>query len=188
MENKNMRVCPAEFAWGIDNLFRKWIHNPKKILGKYVKEGMIVLDVGCGSGLFSIEMSKMVGKSGKIIAADLQEGMLQKLKNKIQETEIGKRIKLHKCEKNKIDILEKVDFVLAFYMVHEVPDQKKLLEEIKSILKSNGKIFIIEPIFHVSKQAFEETTNRAVAIGFKPVEKPKVFLSRTVVLKKLNNK
>ncbi len=183
--NKNKRVCPAGFSWSIDNIFRKWIHNPKKILGEYVKDGMVVLDVGCGPGLFSMEMSKMIGESGKIIAVDLQDGMLQKLKNKIQGTEIEKRIMLHKCEKNKIGIIEKVDFVLAFYMVHEVPDQKKFLEEIKSILKLNGKILIIEPMFHVSKQAFEETTKNAAAIGFKPVEKPGVFLSRAVVLEKI---
>jgi len=184
MKEKNMRVCPVEIAGSLDNIFRKWIHNPKKILGEYVKEGMIVLDIGCGSGLFSREMAKMIGRSGKVIAADLQEGMLEKLKDKIQGTEIERRIKLHKCEEDEIGISEKVDFVLAFWMLHVIPNQEKFFEEIKSILKSNGKIFIIEPKFHVSRQAFEEAINKAEKIGFKPIEKPKVFLNRTMVLRK----
>jgi len=44
----------------------------------------------------------MVGKSGRVIAADLQEGMLQKLRKKIRGTELEERITLHKCEENKI--------------------------------------------------------------------------------------
>ena len=182
MKEKNKRVCPVENTRGLDNIFRKWIHNPKKLLKDYIKEGMIVLDVGCGPGLFSVEMATMVGEFGKVIAVDLQEGMLKKLENKIAGKKIAKRIELHQCEKNKIGISEKVDFVLAFYMIHEVPNQMDFFKEIKSILKPNGKIFIIEPKFHVSKRAFEDTINIAKEAGLKPFKKEKVFFSRAVVL------
>ncbi len=184
MREKTKIVCPVEIAGGLDNIFRKLIQNPKKILGEYVKEGMTVLDIGCGPGFFSIEIAKMIGKSGKVIAADLQEGMLEILKNKIRGKEIEKRIILHRCEKNKIGISEKVDLALVFYMIHEVPNQKKFFEEIKSILKPDGKLFIVEPKIHVSKKNFEVTINEAVAIGFKPIKKIKMFLSRAMILKK----
>ncbi len=182
MKEKNERICPVENAGNLDNIFRKWVHNPKKLLKDYVKEGMIALDVGCGPGLFSIEMAKMVGKTGKVIAADLQEGMLKKVENKIIGTEIEKRIKLHQCEKNKIGISEKVDFVLAFYMIHEVPNQMNFFKEIKSMLKTNGKMFIIEPMFHVSKNAFEDTINIAKEAGLKRSKKEKVLFSRAIIL------
>lgn len=187
MVNKNKHVCPVKHAAFLDNSIRKLLHNPKKILGDYVKEGMTVLDLGCGPGFFSIELAKMVGVSGQIIAADLQEGMLQKLKLKIEGTGLEKKIKLHKCDENKIGVMEKVDFILAFYIIHEVPDQKAFLEEIISILKSTGKVFIVEPkLFHVSKKAFEETITKAIEIGFMPIERPRVLLSRAVILKKTN--
>jgi len=182
MKEKNGRICPVENAGSLDNIFRKWVHNPKKLLKDYVKEGMIALDVGCGPGLFSIEMAKMVGKTGKVIAVDLQEGMIKKLENKIIGTEIEKRIKLHQCEKNKIGISEKVDFVLAFYMVHEVPNQMNFFKEIKSILNLNGKAFIIEPRFRVSNKAFEDTINIAKEAGLKISKKEKVFFSRAIIL------
>ncbi len=147
---------------------------------------MTVLDIGCGPGFFSVEMARMVGESGRVIAVDLQEGMLQKLKNKIQGTEIEKRIKLHKCKEDEIGVSEDIDFVLAFYMVHEVPDQKKFFEEIKSILKPNGKVFIVEPkLFHVSRGAFKETIVNAEEIGLEPVEHPRLPLSRAVILEKV---
>lgn len=184
MTNKNNRVCPVERAGILDNRIRRWIQNPRKILKPYVEEGMTVLDIGCGPGFFSIAMAQMVGKSGRVIAADLQEGMLQKLRDKIQGTELGERITLHKSEANTIGVSEKVDFVLSFYVVHELPNQKGFFEELKSILKPKGQALIVEPPFRVSRAAFEETIRKAREAGFKPAEGPKVFLSKTAILKK----
>ena len=127
---------------------------------------------------------KWLANQVESLLSDLQEGMLQKLRDKIHGTELEERITLHKCEENKIGVSEDVDFVLAFYMVHEVPNQKEFLDEIKSILKPNGQLFIVEPPFHVSKTAFEEMIKKARDAGFTPVERPKVFLSKTVILKK----
>jgi ubiquinone/menaquinone biosynthesis C-methylase UbiE len=79
-----------------------------------------------------------------------------------------------------------VDFVLAFYMVHEVPDREKFFKEINSILKPNGQVLVVEPPFRVSRKAFEETIRKARDAGLKPVEGPKVLLSKTVILKKVN--
>ena len=184
MSDGNKRVCPVERAGSLDNKIRRWLQNPQKILRPYLKEGMTVLDLGCGPGFFSIDMAQMVGRSGRVIASDLQEGMLQKLRGKIHGTELEDRITLHKCEENKIGVSENVDFVLAFYIVHEVPNQEEFFNEIGSILKPNGKVFIVEPPFHVSKTAFEETIRKARDAGFTTVERPKVLLSKTVILKK----
>jgi ubiquinone/menaquinone biosynthesis C-methylase UbiE len=184
MRDRKNRVCPVEIAAGLDNRFRRWLQNPRKILSPYIKEGMTVLDLGCGPGFFSIEIAQMVGKSGRVIASDLQEGMLQKIRNKIQGTELEERITLHQCQKNRIGVLENVDFVLAFYMVHEVPNQQEFFNEIGSILKPRGRAFIVEPPFHVSKNAFEETITTARGAGFTPVERPKVLLSKAVMLQK----
>jgi ubiquinone/menaquinone biosynthesis C-methylase UbiE len=180
-ENNN-KVCPVERAGGLDNRIRRFLQNPEKILKPFIRFGITVLDVGCGPGFFTVEMAKMLKGSGKVIAADLQEGMLEKLREKIKGTELEQRIKLHKCEKYKINVTEKADFILAFYMVHEVPDQDKLFRELLAILKPGGNILIVEPNFHVSKAAFEKMVNNLTGLGFKIVNKPKVFLSRSVVV------
>jgi ubiquinone/menaquinone biosynthesis C-methylase UbiE len=177
------RVCPVERAGGLDFRLRKLVQNPKKILGEYMSENMVVLDVGCGPGFFSVEIAKMVGENGKVIAADLQEGMLKRLRKKIDGNEIGRRIVLHKCEANRIGVTEEVDFVLAFYMVHEVPDQVLFFKEIKSILRPEGYLFVCEPKFHVKKEEFEETIENVINIGLSPFKEKKIFMSRTMVFK-----
>jgi ubiquinone/menaquinone biosynthesis C-methylase UbiE len=139
-KERNKRICPVELAGGLDNSVRRLLQNPQRILKPYIHEGMTVLDLGCGPGFFSIEIAKMVFNSGKVIAADLQEGMLEMVSKKIKGTELEKRVTIHKCQEDTIGVTENVDFILVFYMIHEVPDQDKLLKELKSILKPDGKI------------------------------------------------
>jgi hypothetical protein len=69
-------------------------------------------------------------------------------------------------------------------MLHEVPDQEEFFNEIAEILKTKGQILIVEPPFHVSRSAFEKTTKRAEKAGFVLVERSRVFLSKTALLKK----
>jgi ubiquinone/menaquinone biosynthesis C-methylase UbiE len=183
MQRDNRRVCPAEHSWGLLIPIRKWFHNPQRILRDFVKEGMTALDVGCGPGFFSLPMATMVGKTGKVIAADLQEGMLKRLKDRVSGQEIEERIQLHRCEEDRLGIAEPVDFILAFYMVHEVRNPDEFFRELKSILKPDGQLLVVEPRFHVSKKAFEETVTKAIAAGFTPAKGPNVFFSKSVVLR-----
>ncbi|MBI9063951.1 MAG: class I SAM-dependent methyltransferase [Marinilabiliaceae bacterium] len=148
---------------------------------------MTVCDLGCGPGFFSLEMAQLVSASGKVIAVDMQEVMLDRIMKKVAGTKLEQRIVLHQCEDKNVGVTEKVDFVLAFYMIHEVPDQETLFNELISILKPNGLIFIIEPKFHVSKQSFNQMIAKLEAIGLKIIERPKVFFSRAIVLKYIDN-
>jgi ubiquinone/menaquinone biosynthesis C-methylase UbiE len=184
MGKTSRHVCPVQISVGLDNPIRRWLQNPGKILEPYIEKGMTVLDAGCGPGFFSTEMARLVGRSGRVIAADLQEGMLLKVKSKVYGTELENRIVLHKCGEDKIGISEFVDFVLVFYMLHEVASQENFLGEIGSILKPGGQILIVEPLFHFSRSAFETMIAKAQNIGLKVVNKPKMVFSRAAVLKK----
>ena len=184
METERNRVCPVELADSLDGRIRRWLQNPQKILAPYIKEGMKILDIGCGPGFFSVELAKLAGKSGKVISADLQEGMLQKLRNKIAGTELEDRIMLVKCEKDNINVSEYVDFILAFFMVHEVPDADLLFKQLKNILNDKGLFLLVEPkLFHVSRKEFEATIKLAEENGFKVSQGPKLLFSWSAVLK-----
>jgi len=184
MSDRKERICPVEKADSLDTKLRRWLQNPQKILKPYIKEGMTVLDIGCGPGFFTVALAQMVGENGKVIAVDLQEGMLQKLKEKISGTELENRITLHQCKEDILGITENVDFILAFYIVHEVVNKEGLFTEIETILKHNGQLLIVEPPFHVSKNAFEDTIGKAKTAGFTEFKRPKVIFNKAIVLKK----
>jgi len=175
-----VKVYPASKSKELEGKFRRLIHNPKKILNKYVKKGDVALDFGCGPGMFSVALADM---GVKVISADLQKEMLNKLKNKIKNTKFEKNITLLKCEKNDINLKEKVDFILIFYVLHEIENKSKFIEQIKKIMKKNTKIILVEPLFHVSKNKFEESLEIIEKSGLEIIERPRISLSRSVLLK-----
>jgi SAM-dependent methyltransferase len=109
--------------------------------------------------------------------------MLNLVNMKIKGTRLEQIVEIHKCEEDRLGLSDKVDFVFAFYMVHEVPDQLRLFKELKNILNPDGKLFIIEPRFHVSEKPFNEMINQLISNGFETISRPKVFFSRSVVVK-----
>ena len=183
-KRRKNRVCPVELAGSLDTRLRRWIQNPGKLLAPHIHEGMTVLDVGCGPGFFTLDMARLVGSSGRVIAADLQEGMLEKVGRKIRGTELERRITLHQCQEKGIGLSEQVDFTLVFYVVHEVPDQAAFFGELASIVKPGGRLFVVEPPLHVSKREFAETIARAVDAGFSLINKPKIFLNKAALFEK----
>ncbi len=179
----SLHVCPWWLAQTLDNPIRRLIHGPDKILGGYIDPGQTVVDLGCGSGTFTIAMAKMVGESGRVIAVDLQDEMLQMVKQKAVKEGLDSRITTHKSEPDRIGISDKVDFALAFYMIHEVPDVDAVLMEVASLLKPSGKLLIAEPLIHVSESSFKKTVDAAGLAGLRPVCEPKIRFSRSMLFR-----
>ncbi|MBN2399282.1 MAG: class I SAM-dependent methyltransferase [Candidatus Aminicenantes bacterium] len=180
---KKHGVCPVERAGALDFSFRKLLQNPKKILRPFVREGMTVLDLGCGPGFFTKEMARLVGETGRVVAADLQEGMLAMVRNKMKNSGLAGRVRYHLCQSAATGLAEKFDFILAFYMFHEVPDQEAFLREIRSLLKPGGMVLIAEPKWHVSEGEFQKSIDRMEQSGFVVQKSPGIFLSRKVCIK-----
>lgn len=175
------RVCPVWIAYTFDNPIRRLFHEPRRMLREYVKPGARVLDFGCGLGFFSIAMARMVGEDGLVIAADLQQRMLDGLARRARRAGVADRIRLHRAEEDRIGLNTAVDFALACWVVHETPDVNEFFKELASILKPGGRLFVIEPRTHVSEEELAETIAAAAAAGLREVARPRVALSRAVV-------
>jgi len=180
-EERYSRVYPVEKAESLDSKLRKLVQNPRTILKSYIRPGMMILDLGCGPGFFTIEIAKMLNGRGKVIAGDLQEGMLEKIKGRISGTILENLIELHKCEADKIGLKSKVDFILAVYVVHEIKDHDKLFEEMKAMLNPDGKILIVEPSFHVSGKNFNDMVEKILKAGFEVNQAPRILFSHTII-------
>lgn len=182
-EDRN-RVCPVERAGALDTRFRRFFQSPKRILKPFVKTGMTVVDLGCGPGVYTLELAKMVGRKGSVIAADIQEGMLQIVEKKIKDTSLENIIRLHKTNQKSLNLSVEADFILAFYVLHEIPDKEILYQELYALVKPGGKLLIIEPKGHVTKQEFGNMIHRLESLGFYLVNSAKVFFSRRILLQK----
>ena len=175
-------ICTWWMAYTFDNPLRRLIHKPQEVLGNYVKEGMTVMDLGCGMGHFSIGMAGFVGPTGKVIAVDLQQKMLDILGNRARRAGLSDRIFAHLCQADDIGLEVSAEFILAFWMVHELPDQEKFFKQLKTGLAADGNILIAEPKMHVTAEAFEKTLDIAKSCGLQCIERPDIRFSRTALL------
>jgi ubiquinone/menaquinone biosynthesis C-methylase UbiE len=174
-------VCPWWCCFTFDNFLRKLFHNSQFILQPYVAEGDSVLDIGPGMGYFSIPLARMVGEKGKVIAADIQPEMLKALQKRAKKAGVEKRIVTHLSEVDSLGVDMQFDFVLAFWMAHEVPNHVVFFKEIKSLLKPSGKFLFAEPVLHVNQAMYEKTVKTAESVGLVLKEKPKISLSRSAL-------
>lgn len=180
-------VCPWWLGFFLLNPLRNRLHNPETILGQCLKNGMKVLDVGCGVGYFTLPMARMVGERGRVYGIDPQEKMISWLNRRVMKAGLFQVVSPRVCSMSSLaieDLTGKIDFALAFAMVHEVPDKERLLLEIHRAVKSGGQLIIAEPRGHVSRKAFEQTVMIALKQGFIVKERPKIRRCMAVSLQK----
>ena len=175
-------VCPWWLCFTFDNPLRRLVHNPVAILRPYVGQGSIVIDIGAGMGYFSIPLAKLVGASGRVIAIDIQPQMLSVLAKRATRSGVSETITTHLCRTDSLGNHESADFILAFWVVHEVPDKQRLLRQIHALLKPNGLCLLAEPVVHVPKQHFTQTLQRAHHAGFSIRTGPTIRISHSALL------
>ncbi|KUG20441.1 MAG: class I SAM-dependent methyltransferase [Methanomicrobiaceae archaeon] len=179
-------VCPATHARFLDHPLRRLFHPPKRILDRYICRGDAVLDIGPGSGFFTRPMARMVGDEGYVVAADLQDEMLAMLKQRAESEGLLSRIRIHRTSADTLGLTGygPFDFILAFYVIHELPDAGRCFCEIAPLLRPGGRMLIAEPKSRISAGDFERVVATAAAAGLVPVEMPAVFLSRAALMEK----
>jgi ubiquinone/menaquinone biosynthesis C-methylase UbiE len=177
-------VFPVSRASYLDGWWRRLKYQPRWLVNRYVRPGDTVLDIGCGPGLFTRPIARRVGENGQVIAVDLQEGMLEILKEKVAREGLGARIRLHKAEPQSLGLEYpgRIDVAFGFCVVHEVPDPARLMREVFSLLAPGGIFLIAEPKHEVSPGEFEETLAMAASAGFHKIGTPFVLRSHAVLL------
>lgn len=162
-------VCPWWLGWVLVNPLRRLIEPPERLLGPFVRPGMTVVEPGCGMGYFSLPLARMVGPTGKVIAVDLQEKMIAGLKRRARRAGLDDRIVARVSSPTDLGLgpfAGTADFAVALHVVHEVPDQRRFLEQMQAVLRPGGSFLVVEPRGHVPPAAFEETLAMARAAGF----------------------
>jgi ubiquinone/menaquinone biosynthesis C-methylase UbiE len=166
---------------------RRLSQDPETILSSWVAPGMTVVEPGSGMGYFSIPLARLVGAEGRVVCVDLQPQMLSGLVRRAERSGLADRIEARLCTSGSLgadDLEGRADFVLAFAMVHEVPDTAALLGEISRLLKKGDRLLIAEPSGHVTPEDFETTVSIAERAGLALDATPRIRSSRSAVMRK----
>ena len=180
-------VCPWWLGYFLISPLRRLMQDPRKIVGRYVREGMTVLEPGPGMGFFTLELGRLVGPSGRVVAIDIQPRMLANLKRRAARAGLLERLDARLATPSALGIeglAGTVNFTLAFALVHELPAAEPFFQQVALASKTGAGLLFVEPAAHVKPEEFEAELDSAVRTGFRLMERPTIRRSHAAFLKK----
>lgn len=182
------RVCPWWLGYFLASPLRRWLSgDPEKLLAPYLRPGMTVLEPGPGMGFFTLPLARLVGGSGRVVAVDIQEQMLARLKRRAATAGLLDQIELRMAAADSMgiaDLTGAVDFTLAFAVVHEMPSAESFFAHAAAASKAGAQMLFVEPAGHVKDGEFAQELQAATGAGFCLVDRPIVRRSHAVLLRK----
>lgn len=123
--------------------YRSRVQPPSMIIEALnVRPGMEIVELGCGSGYYTVAVAKEIQPAGLVFAVDVQQGMLDKLKARMKQEGVDNIIPVLADAEGHIPLDDGVaDAVFSVSVLPEIPDPLKALFQVKRLLKDEG-IFI----------------------------------------------
>jgi len=187
MGQMTKRVCPWWLGYLLASPLRRLSYNPAEILHLYIRPGMTVLEPGPGMGFFTLELARLVGPSGQVVAVDLQPRMIAGLKRRAAKAGLLERIDARLAPPGSMGVAGlagAVDFTLAFAVVHEMPSPEAFFAEVAQVAKPGSSILFAEPAGHVKANEFEAELEAAFNAGLVLAERPSIRRSWAALLQK----
>lgn len=167
-----IRPFPVPYFMGkfMDSNYRRIIQPPDRLIERSgIREGMRILEIGCGSGAFTDYFARKVGNNGEVYAADIQPEMLEQLKKKLMRFENRdiENVTISQCDACKMPFKDNYfDLVSMVAVLQEIPHRKKALLEIKRVLKPQGILAITEIIIDPDYPLKSTTIKQCENAGF----------------------
>ncbi len=164
--------CPVWLHWlvELDNPFTKTNRAAVILQHLNLQPGMVVLDAGCGPGRLSVPAAQRVGEQGKVVALDIQPGMLARARHKAQHTGVS-NIEFVQAGLGEGKLPQNTfDCALLVTVLGEVPNQAAALNELFAALKPGGILSVTEIIFDPHFQGRNTVTQLSSAAGFREIQ------------------
>ena len=146
----NLIFSPAGILMG--SKVRQWIFNPLRTLeGAHVQAGQTILEVGCGTGFFTIPAARLIGDEGCLVAMDVSSGYVEVVSKKVESAGL-KNVRTLKRDALETDLDDaSMDKVILFGVLpFPLLPLKRLLPEMHRVLKPGGTmaVWLFPPLVH----------------------------------------
>ena len=109
-----------------------------------LQRGMVVADIGAGSGYMTVRMAKKVGPTGKVYGEDIQPEMIDLLEKRLAKEKITNIIPLLGLTDDPKLPAESLDLALLVDVYHEFSEPQKMLKGLRAALKPTGRLVLLE--------------------------------------------
>jgi ubiquinone/menaquinone biosynthesis C-methylase UbiE len=140
-----------------------------------IKKGAVVADVGAGVGYHVWRLAEIVGPTGKVIAEDIQDGMIRLLKKNIDDRKLRNVETILGTPTDPKLPASALDLVLMVDVYHEFSDPVTMMKHIQNALKPDGRVVLVEfrkedpsvPIQPLHKMSVQDVRSELEPLGFK---------------------
>jgi len=148
---------------------------PSKALAALeLKPGMVVADIGAGSGYYTSRMARLVGAAGKVYATDIQPGMLELLNRRIRTEGLTNVTPVLGGPEEPALPAASIDLAIMVDVYHELQNPQVFLQKLRPVFKPGGRLVLVEfrkedpnvPILEVHKMSVAEVKLELEAEGF----------------------
>jgi demethylmenaquinone methyltransferase/2-methoxy-6-polyprenyl-1,4-benzoquinol methylase len=128
----------------MESRFRRWLFDPIKTLrGADIQPGQTVLEVGCGTGFFTVPAARLIGDQGCLVAMDALSGFVERTSEKVQAADLSN---VRAVKRDALDTglaAEIIDTVLLFGVIpFPALPLNRLLPEMHRVLKPEGNLAV----------------------------------------------
>jgi SAM-dependent methyltransferase len=109
-----------------------------------LKRGMIVADIGAGSGYMTVRLAKKVGPTGKVYGEDIQPQMIDLLQKRVAKEKITNVVPLLGLTDDPKLPPASLDLELLVDVYHEFSEPQKMLRGLRGALKPGGRLVLLE--------------------------------------------
>lgn len=148
--NLQPHPLPRQFAPLLEHPLRLEYLSPPDLLDRAgVGEAMTVLDLGCGTGLFTRAAAHMVGAAGRIHAVDVQAALLAETKARVEFEAVLDRVSLHHAGAYELPLPDNaIDVALLIATLGEIPDKPAALDELRRVLKPGARLLVADELLN----------------------------------------
>lgn len=157
------RVCPSWLSFMLYNPVRKAFTDRNKILDESgVTPECTVLEVGAGNGFLTEVIAQ---RAQKVICVELQDGMVRKLKKRVER--FGNKIEILSTDIASQGICDVcADVCLIYFTFHEVQDKPQAVKNIHTALKPDSILALYEPTVEVKEDDMQKSITLFEQAGF----------------------
>lgn len=161
--------CPVWLRWlvEIDNPFTKTNRAAFIVETLSLSPGMTVLDAGCGPGRLTVPLAQRVGATGRVVALDVQAGMLSRAKAKTEAARLENVEFVTAGLGDRKLLPNRFDRAVLVTVLGEIPDRAAAFAELFGALKPGGLLAVVEVIFDPHFQSRDTVTTLAISTGFR---------------------
>ena len=154
--SQNLRPYPLphQFTRLLELPLRRQYMDPGEVLGMYgVSAGMELLDAGCGTGIFTVEMARMLGSHGRVHAVDLQGAMIEQTRLRVAGAGVSHLVQLHQVGLYDLPFADdSLDLAVLISTLGEIPDKPAALSELRRVLKPGSRLGVSEELIFTTYQ------------------------------------